>query len=1217
MGGMGVVYQAWDNERKVAIALKTLRDLDAGAIYRFKREFRAIADLVHPNLVVLHELVSESGEWFFTMELVDGVDFLRWVRPGSETHRDPTTPPTLPILGKSTVEAREPKAPLDERRLRDAMLQLAKGLSALHAAGRLHRDIKPGNVLVTPEGRVVLLDFGLATDLERPMTQSSDQVLVGTVGYMAPEQAAMLPCTEAADWYAVGTMLYEALTGRLPFTGSYLQVLMDKQKFEPAPPASVTPGAPADLSALCAALLRTRPEDRPAGQEVLRRLGVGSELETARALPRSISGALEIVGREEPLQSLLSAFAVARQVRPIAAFVHGRPGAGTSSLLRSFLDRVQGECVVLAGRCYERESVPFKALDSLIDSLSRYLARLPRLEAEALLPRDVAALARMFPVLRRVEAIAGASRRNDQAPDVRELRKRAANSLRELFARMADRRPLVLAIDSVQWGDADSAALIAELVRSPDAPAMLLLVGYRSEDAQTSAPLRELRAALEGACEVREVEVAPLLLAEARKLALALLERTGQPAAHADAVAHESGGNPFFVFELVRYLQIAPGGAYSALDDVIRARVAQLPAPARRVLEMVAVAGRPLLPSIAARAAGAEADERSSIALLRLAHLLRSAGDEKRVETYHDQIRHAVVAGLPSDRLAGCHLLLARAIEQSGATEAEALAFHYRSAGLPERAAEHLLVAAARAAEALAFDRAVRQYKLALHLRPPEARWGRDLEVRLGDALANAGRGAEAAAVYLRTAARPGIEAAEALNLRRCAAEQYLRSGHVDEGLETLRTVLASVGMRLVATPRGTLLSLLLRRVQVRLRGLSYRPRDPSQVSPENLTLIDVCYSGALGLAMIDALRGSAFQARHLLLALEAGEPKRIALALAAEAGFLATSGGRAARRGAKLLDRAAQLADRIEYPYGQAMVAFMGALTAFLGGRWRRARELAERAEAIFRDRCTGVAWEVGNSQLFSLWSLFYLGELGELSRRVAVHLREAQQRGDIFAAASFRTGVTSAASLLRDDVEGARGEVRQVLDQWSHQGFHFQHYWGLLAEGIIDLYNGDGRRAWERIHDRWHELDGALLLRIQQLRVEATHLRARSALAALGSGLDDRMLLRSAARDARALAAEDVSWAPVVSLVLRAAIAAVRGEPAAAIPLLERAAPRFDELDMALFAAAARRRLGKLLGGDRGAELVAAADASMAAQGVVNVERMTAMLAPPMGSI
>jgi serine/threonine protein kinase len=279
MGGMGVVYQAFDRERNQVVALKTLRDMDAATVVRFKREFRALADVSHPNLVSLYELVAIETHIFFTMELVPGQSFLRWVRghnaddpdsmdgdtvelseivpPAAETgstspgKRGHLTPRPRPPRPKEPVVAPLP-ATLDLARLRPSLQQLAEGVAALHSFGMLHRDLKPSNVLVTRDGRVKILDFGLVTNLAGDA--GVEDALVGTAAYMSPEQGARLALTPASDWYAVGVMLYEALTGRLPFVGSSTDVLMDKQQFEPPSPRELTPDAPQDLSALCVEL---------------------------------------------------------------------------------------------------------------------------------------------------------------------------------------------------------------------------------------------------------------------------------------------------------------------------------------------------------------------------------------------------------------------------------------------------------------------------------------------------------------------------------------------------------------------------------------------------------------------------------------------------------------------------------------------------------------------------------------------------------------------------------------------------------------------------------------------------------------------------------------------------------------------------------------------------------------------------------------------------
>ncbi len=284
-GGMGVVYRAYDHRRGAPIALKTLHRLDPASILRLKQEFRTIAHVAHPNLVTLHELVSEGELWFFTMDLLDGVSFLDWVRQGLGPSPTPEFADTVDVANNPTLEAATVRdaspfsqtldlAPqgtlegvLDVPRLRDALRQLVNGISALHAAGMLHRDIKPSNVMVLRDGRVVLLDFGLVTQVEvrRPWQSQSDFGISGTIEYMAPEQSENGPPLPASDWYAVGVMLFQAMTGRLPFQGAPLKVLVDKRRHEPPSAADLVHDLPPDLVELCDGLLRRDPTARPGG----------------------------------------------------------------------------------------------------------------------------------------------------------------------------------------------------------------------------------------------------------------------------------------------------------------------------------------------------------------------------------------------------------------------------------------------------------------------------------------------------------------------------------------------------------------------------------------------------------------------------------------------------------------------------------------------------------------------------------------------------------------------------------------------------------------------------------------------------------------------------------------------------------------------------------------------------------------------------------------
>jgi hypothetical protein len=1196
------------------VALKTMRYIDAACLMHFQREFDYAKDLRHRNLLRLYNLISDGDDWFFTMELMKGSHFLAYVRSGVDDLAPPESAPSSPPTtgAEATESGSTPTYELSaaqETRLRHALRQLAEGIHYLHQAGKIHCDIKDNNVLVTADGEVKILDYGLIRQVN---DQGITQHIQGTYNYMAPEQAQPGGASQASDWYSVGVMLYEALAGRLPFQGDAQRVLFqDKQNKEPVPPHELVPTVPTDLDALCVDLLRRVPQERPPGEEVLRRLSI---------VPPGPDLLSTFVGRVAALNELRMAYHAVRNGRTAQVLVHGNSGIGKSALLDHFLGEIRetGEAVVLAGRCNERVVAPYEALRSIVDALTQYLKKpgvAPRVGE--LLPRDLRSLLRLFPVLETVPAVAWAPRGPEQATDEQELRQRAFAAFRELLQRLGDRRPLVLALDDLQWADLDSALLLNVLLRPPDSPRLLLLGSYRSEDAARSPFLVEFLKPSDQPIVRLEALTAP----EALDLARQLLSRRGviDEARYADC-AEASQGIPVFLETIARH---APrDGDMPSFDSVVTARVDLLSESARSLLETVAVAARPLLIEEWYDAAGYDgAYGRAPEDLLHAERFIRNSGSPRvpRIEIYHDRIREIILAGLAPEKLRQRHRDLAQALRKAhpDGTDAEVLAFHLEGAREDEEASRYYAMAASGAARGLAFDRAADLYRRALRLSPANLAEQRPLYEQLGAALANAGRGAEAAKALLNAA--DGAEVGKDRDLRRRAAEQFLRSGHVEDGLRVLDGVLREVGLRLPRTPRAARWSWLLRCAWVRLRGLRFRLRQEREIPPDQLQLIDLCRSAAVGLCMVDPIRSTDFQARNVLLALRAGEPGRIALALANQAMMCAFFGGAGRHHIGKLLRAAWALSHRTQNPLARANVALCRGGIALAEGRPFTAIRVCDRAERLLRDRCTGIAWELGTAQIFSLSTRRRLGLHLEYGRRLPQLLDDAQARGDLFVATHVR--VRSHAYLLSlDQPDRALDEFYQAMEgwppmeEWQQHGFHLQHYWFLVGQIEIALYRGDSLEAWRLVTQHESGLRHSLLLQADILLMDWLYVRARSALAAAvasgrGNPRDARALLREAEGDARRLGRIKRHTARGMGNLVRAGVAAVKGRTEVALELLATAERDFVAAGMKTLLAVARCRRARLCGSET---LYDATIASMRELKIQNPVAMLTMFAP-----
>jgi hypothetical protein len=1076
-GGEGVVYEAFDPRLGRRVALKCLHTGQVTRGASLQREFRALARLVHPNLALLYELFCIDGRWFHSMELLSGVDFLAYVRAGRRLH---------------------------EERLRDAFAQLLHGLAAIHGAGKVHRDLKPNNVLVEPDGRVVIVDYGLM--VERPSALAvpaarAEWERAGTLAYMAPEQIRRGGVHAAADMYAVGVMLFEALTGARP-DAPQATPPRPGAHHEDRRPSRYAAGVPRDLDLLCEALLAHEPTRRPSAREALAR-------SASTASPASVVDAISpavadecFVGRAAQLHALHAAYARAHGGRAMLALVHGESGMGKSALLAQFsreLSSLATRPLLWVAQCYERENTPYKMFDGVIESLVDHLAVLPEKTALAYLAPEAEALAQIFPAFRRLSALCSVSTAPSPT-DRTELRRRAFAAVRALFRRLRAHTTIVLCIDDLQWGDVDSIRLLQELLSAPDAPALLLVAAYRRSEVASSPLLHEAlgRGALYGLdCEVLEVAVDALDMADARELMrqahAARGTRVGSRAA-LDQHIRAASGIPFLLRELAEQ-EAGPGASQdgSVTSEVVVGRhKARCSTAAQALLDVLCIAGRPLEMSLALRAGDVGSDAwkaASELCATRLARW-RDTHGERCLEPYHDLIRQEVVARADRDQVRRVHASIVRDMETLAMDEPAHLVHHLIAAGESERAGDVAIEAAQRAAHKLAWDSAAELLGLALDLLPASHTAQLSLHAQHGEALALAGRHRAAAAAYQRAAALAPVAAAA--QHARNAAQQLMRAGDVQPATALLQKLLHDVGLRYPHNEAGALLTYargLLRRSFRDLPNPSPQRERPA-LEAQRLATLATVYAE---LWLVDPVRALAIHTWFFEEACRSRDRYRLQ-ALTWETCHLAIVQGPSARP--RLTQLLTEIDRQAEHgaAYDRAVAQLARAM--YLIHVERRPRDALPRideADRILTGECSGTHFE-------RCWLLLMRDHVQEASGDFAA-LSEAvlpYERGEYEDGYTLQRLLISL-PIVRLAQDQPREALRFLQTRWqrSKRRANISDFIAIMRLASVQLYQGDAHTSFETLRAHWLWLRSCGMFRSAPMRELADFHRARSAAA------------------------------------------------------------------------------------------------------------------------
>jgi class 3 adenylate cyclase len=892
--------------------------------------------------------------------------------------------------------------------------QVCQALQHAHERGIVHRDLKPGNVWLDASGNAALGDFGLAVAVDRSrMTMAG--MMVGTVAYMAPEQALGRAPGARSDLYALGAMLYEMVCGRPPFLGDdAVGIISQHINTPPVAPSWHNPECPKPLEALIMRLLAKSPDERPASaqdvaQELRRVLDRSTVTRHPESPPTDATGDLRalnwgwFVGRRDEMDQLKESLEGALSGRGGLAMLVGEPGIGKTRLAEEFgvYAGLRG-AQLLAGHCYEGESaLPYRPF---IEAFRQYTRTRPDAELRRELGPGAPEIATLVSEIRQRFPDVEETPKLD--PDVERLR--LFESVTEFLRNASAAQPLVLHLDDLHWSDKPSLLLLQHLAQRANRDRLLILGAYRDVELERTHPLAEALGALRRLPNFRRVLLRGLPQESVFDL-LTVIDPSeeGAPVRQALAAAlhQETEGNPFFIREVLAHLietgkivhengrwvgrvaSIADLGIPEGVREVIGRRLSRLSERCNRMLTFASTMTGGFSWD-ALKAINADVPEAVLLDLLEEA-LATQLIAERRAEqagTYdftHALIRQTLYEELSTPRRILLHRQIGETLERLYANNADAhlpeLAHHFFQAapgGDVEKAVNYARRAGDRAMTLAAWEEAAAGYERALQvleLRGPLAGADPcDLLIALGDARVWAGN-SEGSRDAFRRAAELAKSLGDGERVARAALGlcQVLSVGLInDEYVRTLRDALE----RLPSQAQATRARLLARLGQEMYFGelrdferLTVEAVEVARASGDKVALAEALSTRSFGGNMLDGPQIRLDEATEIIaLAEETGDRQRVMWGLfqrivnAFVLGDLETA--------LPAIDRFAGVAASLRIPFYTWQLELIRGMQAILAGRLDDGERLAQSALVLGQTGQPDTALQMFSAQIYAI---------------------------------------------------------------------------------------------------------------------------------------------------------------------------------------------------------------------------------------------------------
>ncbi len=737
-GAMGTVYRAHDEALDRDVAIKFLATQAAPTpteVERFYREAQAAAGLAHPNVVVIHDIGEHEGSTYFVMELLSGTSFRQMVQEGKR-------PPWREGLQFAA--------------------QVCRALEAAHAKDLLHRDIKPDNVWLAPDGQVKVLDFGIARfSTSQALTQASETV--GTPEYMAPEQIMGEALDGRTDLYALGVLLYELFTGRRPFSGPNAVTVIYKQMEEdPTPPGQLAKDLPVAVEKLILRAMAKDPAERYASavemREAIEALLEGREAagepaleapETPEALPARAQGTqfeCRMVGREDEWKALKAAVDGLEDEAGSTILIGGEAGMGKTRLAQETMAYARGKgALVLQGSClYSEGPEPYLPF---MEALGQSLESADGPEREKVLafireeaPELEELTSRLMTVIR--------TRFNtgliDSEATIAASKERLFEAITQVLLFLSRETPVVLLLDDLHWADSGSLQLLYYVARNAMERRLLILGTYRTEDLLPDGegrahPLVDTMQRMSREGIFQKIELEGLGMEGVNLMLRFIFRRAMLSADFRSSLFEETGGNPFFLIEVLKLLrdegvllerrgiwrekrEITRADLPDRVYDVVVRRIERLTDDQRELLQIAAVAGERFTSGALVHIA-----EEKRVRVLRVLNRLEQTHQLVRSEgeAYafcHAKIREILYDEISQELRREYHLACGAYLEAQAANEGKEpvadLARHFYDGGASDKALPYLVRAAERARRMFAYREARDCYRRALEVLP-------------------------------------------------------------------------------------------------------------------------------------------------------------------------------------------------------------------------------------------------------------------------------------------------------------------------------------------------------------------------------------------------------------------------------------------------------------------------------------------------------------------